>query len=60
MMPSASKMLRHHEAGLDDARDAQWFPLSDLPHLAFDHEEIIGMAGRFYRKGFYKNTIEGR
>jgi len=46
--------------GLDDARDAQWVPLSDLPPLAFDHEEIIGMAGRFYRKGFYKNTIEGR
>ena len=27
--------------GLDDAAKAQWFPLSALPKLAFDHEEII-------------------
>ncbi len=25
----------------DDASTAQWFPLHDLPPLAFDHEEII-------------------
>ena len=27
--------------GLDDAAKAQWFPLSALPKLAFDHEEIM-------------------
>jgi len=25
----------------DDAAKAQWFPLSQLPELAFDHEQII-------------------
>ena len=28
----------------DDAADAQWFPIHDLPELAFDHDEIIRMA----------------
>ena len=30
--------------GLDDAAKAQWFPISNLPKLAFDHEEIIADA----------------
>ncbi len=32
--------------GGDDAAKAQWFPLSALPKLAFDHEEIIKDAKR--------------
>ena len=28
-------------SGLDDAAKAQWFPISALPKLAFDHEEIM-------------------
>ena len=27
--------------GLDDAAKAEWFPISDLPHLAFDHYDIM-------------------
>lgn len=30
--------------GLDDAMNAQWFALSDLPELAFDHRGIIETA----------------
>ena len=34
--------------GLDDAAKAQWFPISDLPKLAFDHEEIMRDAKRLF------------
>lgn len=27
--------------GADDAAEACWFPLDEMPELAFDHEEII-------------------
>ncbi len=30
--------------GQDDATEARWFPLDDLPPLAFDHQEILKVA----------------
>lgn len=36
--------------GQDDAVKAEWWPLSDLPHLAFDHYDIIQDAIRKYNE----------
>ena len=33
-------------SGRDDAKEARWFPLENLPPLAFDHAEIISSALR--------------
>jgi 8-oxo-dGTP diphosphatase len=30
----------------DDAKEAKWFSVNDLPKLAFDHDEIINFALR--------------
>ena len=30
--------------GADDAAEARWFPLDELPPLAFDHDEILKVA----------------
>ncbi|PZX11870.1 8-oxo-dGTP diphosphatase [Breznakibacter xylanolyticus] len=30
--------------GMDDASDARWFPINQLPPLAFDHDRIIQTA----------------
>ena len=37
--------------GQDDAAKAEWFLLSDLPHLAFDHYDIMQDAIRKYKEG---------
>lgn len=34
----------HDVRASTDARNAAWFPLSDLPELAFDHQNILDMA----------------
>ena len=36
--------------GGDDAKQAQWFRLNEIPQLAFDHDEIINMAIAELRK----------
>ena len=35
--------------GQDDAAKAEWWPLSDLPHLAFDHYDIMQDAVALFR-----------
>ena len=40
--------------GRDDAAKAEWFPISNLPKLAFDHEEIISDAVNFYAIKYQK------
>ena len=36
--------------GQDDAAKAQWFPLSALPELAFDHDEIMQDAIKVFNR----------
>lgn len=38
------KLGDHKVKAATDASDAAWFSISDLPRLAFDHEEIIDVA----------------
>lgn len=35
---------KFHIVGGDDAANARWFPVDELPKLAFDHDKIIGKA----------------
>ena len=36
--------------GQDDAAKAEWWPVSDLPHLAFDHFDILQDAICLYNR----------
>jgi len=41
---------RHKVKGMDDAAEARWFPLTDLPPMAFDHAGIVADAVREIEK----------
>jgi 8-oxo-dGTP diphosphatase len=38
------KLSGHHAKAATDAANAQWFPVSQVPKLAFDHADILAMA----------------
>ena len=40
------KLADHAVRAASDARNGAWFPVADLPQLAFDHEEILEVALR--------------
>jgi len=40
------KLSEHHVLAATDARNAAWFPVTDLPPLAFDHDRILETAHR--------------
>jgi 8-oxo-dGTP diphosphatase len=40
------KLADHTVRAASDARNVAWFPVADLPALAFDHEEILEMGLR--------------
>ena len=43
LLPSSAALDVH---GADDAAQARWFPIDDLPQLAFDHSQIVSDAVR--------------
>ena len=38
------RTLVEEAAAADDAKTLRWFPINNLPPLAFDHDEIIAEA----------------
>ena len=49
------KLSDHRARAATDAANAEWFPMSKLPKLAFDHAEIFGTAlGRLKGKVRYQ------
>lgn len=47
-------------AGSDDAADARWFHLSELPPLAFDHKQILQVALKRLKQRILFNPADCR
>jgi 8-oxo-dGTP diphosphatase len=43
--------------GADDAAEAKWFSISELPELAFDHSKIVALGVDSIRKLMYKREV---
>lgn len=44
--------------GGDDAADARWFSLDEIPNLAFDHKDILNDAMSELKANISRNTTE--
>lgn len=47
----------HEVVGGDDADEAAWFPVDDLPPLAFDHDKIFQAAMERLRRDIYFQPV---
>ena len=43
--------------GGDDARNAQWYPINEIPQLAFDHEKILRVALKHLKERIHFQPI---
>ena len=43
--------------GGDDAEDARWFPIGELPTLAFDHQDILNAALKQLRRDIHFEPV---
>lgn len=47
----------HEVVGGDDADEAAWFPVDDIPPLAFDHEQIFNVAMERLRRDIHFQPV---
>lgn len=52
-----NKSFHEAKAG-DDAKNLKWFPVNDLPSLAFDHAMILEKAMQLLQKTIYQSIID--
>ena len=48
----AQLVTEQNPIAADDAKEARWFPIDELPKLAFDHDEMIERAIATIRRPF--------
>ena len=49
--------VRAHGAGADDAAQAKWFPIGNIPPLAFDHDRILRVALKALREKIHFEPV---